>query len=77
VSVLHRGGMLTERSELDATIDLRIAAAAVDPIDDGDIALLPDQLARLGAVLRAAAAAYETAASCVVPPAQPLDCGIS
>jgi hypothetical protein len=69
--------MLTERTELDAAKDLRIAAAAVDAIDDGDIAGLPDQLARLGAALRAAGVAYETAASCVVPAAHPLDRGIS
>jgi hypothetical protein len=75
--LLHRGGMLTERTELDAAKDLRIAAAAVDAIDDGEIAGLPDQLARLGAALRTAGAAYETAASCLVPAAQPLDRGIS
>jgi hypothetical protein len=69
--------MLTERTELDAANELRIAAAAVDAIDDGDIAGLPDQLARLGAALRAAGASYETAASCVVPAAQPLDRGTS
>jgi len=63
--------MLTEPTESDAANDLRIAAAAVEAIDDGDIAGLPDQLARLGAALRAAGAAYETAASCVVPAAQP------
>jgi hypothetical protein len=69
--------MLTERTELDAANDLRIAAAAVAAIDDGDIAGLPDQLARLCAASRAAAAAYETAASCLVPAAQPLDRGVS
>lgn len=69
--------MLTKRTEVDAANDLRIAAAAVEAINDGDIAALPDQLARLGAALRAAGAAYETAASCVVPAAQPLDGGIS
>lgn len=69
--------MLTERTELDAANELRIAAAAVDAIDDGDIAGLPDQLARLGAALRAAGASYATAASCVVPAAQPLDRGTS
>ena len=69
--------MLTERTELDAAKALRIAAAAADAIDDGDIAGLPDQLARLGAALRAAGVAYETAASRVVPAAQPLDRGIS
>jgi hypothetical protein len=69
--------MLTERTELDAAKDLRIAAAAVDAINDGDIAGLPDQLERLGAALRAAGVAYETAASCVVPAAHPLDRGIS
>jgi hypothetical protein len=69
--------MLTERTDLDAADDLRIAAATVDAIDDGDIAGLPDQLERLGAALRAAGVAYETAASCVVPAAQPLDRGIS
>jgi hypothetical protein len=68
--------MLTERTELDAANDLRVAAATVDAVD-GDIAGLPDQLARLGAALRAAGAAYETAASCVVPAAQPLDRGIT
>jgi hypothetical protein len=69
--------MLTERMELDAARDPRIAAAAVAAINDGDIAGLPDQLARLSAASRAAAAAYETAASCLVPAAQPLDRGIS
>jgi hypothetical protein len=69
--------MLTERTDLDAADDLRIAAATVDAIDDGDIAGLPDQLEHLGAASRAAAAAYETAALCVVPAAQPLDGGIS
>ena len=69
--------MLTVRTEVDAANDLRIAAAAVAAINDGDIAGLPDQLARLGAASRAAAAAYETAASCVVPAAQPLNGGIS
>jgi hypothetical protein len=44
--------MLTERTELDAGKDLRIAAAAVAAINDGDIAGLPDQLARLGAASR-------------------------
>jgi hypothetical protein len=67
--------MLTERTELDAAKDLRIAAA-VAANNDGAIAGLPDQLARLGAASRAAAAAYETAASCLVPAAQPLDRGI-
>jgi hypothetical protein len=69
--------MLTEPTESDAANDLRIAAAAVEAIDDGDIAGLPDPLARLGAALRAAGAAYETAASCVVPAAQPLNGAIS
>jgi hypothetical protein len=69
--------MLTERTELDAAKDLRIAAAAVDAPNDGDIAGLPDQLARLGAALQAAGVAYETAASRVVPAAHPLDRGIS
>jgi hypothetical protein len=69
--------MLTERTELDAAKDLRIAVAAVAANNNGDIAGLPDQLARLGAASRAAAAAYETAASCLVPAAQPLDRGIS
>ena len=69
--------MLTERTELDAANDLRVAAAAVAAINDGDIAGLPDQLARLGGALRAAGAAYETAASCVVPAEQPSDRGIS
>jgi hypothetical protein len=69
--------MLTEHTELDAANDLQIAAAAVDAIDDGDIAGLPDQLACLGAALRAAGAAYGTAASCVVPGAQPSDRDIS
>jgi hypothetical protein len=66
--------MLTERTTLDPAKDLRFA---VDAVDDGDIADLPDQLARLGAALRAAGAAYDTAASSLVPAAQPLDRGIS
>jgi hypothetical protein len=69
--------MLTERTKSDAN-DLRVAAEAVERIDDGgEIAGLSDQLARLGDALRATGGAYEAAASRVVPAAQPLDRGIA
>ena len=70
--------MLTERTKNEAANELRVAADAVERIDDGgEIAGLPDHLARLGDALRAAGGAYETAASRVVPAAQPLDRGIA
>jgi hypothetical protein len=67
--------MLTERTKRDAAHDLRIAVERID--DDDDIADLPAQLQRLADALRATGAAYETAAACVVPAAEPLDRGIA
>jgi hypothetical protein len=76
--LVHCGKMLTERTTNEAGNELRVAADAVERIDDGgEIAGLPDHLARLGDALRAAGGAYETAASRVVPAAQPLDRGIA
>jgi hypothetical protein len=73
VLLLHCGGMLTER-----TNDLLRAAEAVERSDaGGDLADLPSQLARLGDALRATGGAYETAASHLVPAAQPLDRGVA
>jgi hypothetical protein len=70
--------MLTERTKSHAASDLRVAADAVERIDDGgDIAGLPDRLEQLADALRATAGAYEAAASRVVPAAQPLDRGIA
>jgi hypothetical protein len=70
--------MLTERTKSDTASDLRVAAEAVERIDDsGDIAGLPNRLERLADALRATTGAYEAAASRVVPAAQPLDRGIA
>jgi hypothetical protein len=70
--------MLTEQTNRDAADDLRAAGQALAHIDEGaDITGLPDQLERLAATLRATGRAYETAASRVVPAAEPLDRGIA
>jgi hypothetical protein len=70
--------MLTEQTNRDAADDLRGAGQAVAHIaEGGGIAGLPAQLERLAAALRATGRAYETAASRVVPAAEPLDRGIA
>lgn len=68
--------MLTEQTHRDVADDLRAAGHGVAYID-GDISGLPDQLERLAAALRATGRAYETAASRVVPTAEPRDRGIT
>jgi hypothetical protein len=67
--------MLRERTNGDAATDLRVRVERIR--DEGDLAGLSDQLDRLADSLRATGGAYEAAASRLVPPADPLDRGIT
>jgi hypothetical protein len=70
--------MLSERLNHNAANELLDAADAVECIEGaGDIAALPAHLDRLGDAFRAASRAYETAASQLVPFAEPHDRGIA